>query len=317
MRIWVIGAGGLLGSSLVRIATLAGAQITTSTKVPWADADMARAHLLADARNFLFSLREHPGGWSIVWAAGQATTSSSVHDIDDELSFFESFISGLSQMLKRDHSPGRGNFLLASSAGGIYGGAKDPPFSASTPPSPVGSYGQLKLAQEDAVLQHLPEFADVTVARFANIYGPGQDLAKLQGLISRLAVAALTRIPLTMFVPLATMRDYIYVDDASNLALHWMKLSQEPANIRVVASGQPTSLGQLISLMEKITHSRLPIAYGFHSSATQQATDLRLIPDMDQESSRWPLMPLPAGAKLVYQDILSRAQLGGSATRMG
>ena len=53
------------------------------------------------------------------------------------------------------------------------------------------------------------------IGRFSNLYGPGQNLGKLQGLISRLALSAVTRQPINIFVPLDTIRDYVYVDDAA------------------------------------------------------------------------------------------------------
>lgn len=308
MRIWVIGAGGLFGSSLVRMASTSGIDVTTSTGVPWADPEVACSHLLADARHFLNARHHHSEPWAIAWAAGHVTTASSVESAEEELALFTSFVGGLAVLIQEVSPQTRGRFLLASSAGGIYSGASNPPFDSKSPPCPIGPYGTLKLAQEVSAREHLSPQADITVARLANLYGPGQDLAKLQGLISRLAVSAIHRRPLTMFVPLDTLRDYIFVDDAARLALHWLDATSEPDQIRVIASGQPTSLGQLISLMQDITHSRIPVAYGMHPSAALQARDLRLTPDSDAVTKSWTTTPLPAGVKLVYQDILRRTQ---------
>lgn len=313
MHLWVIGAGGLFGSSLVRTATHQGDRVTVSRGVPWADPIQAGAHLITDARDFLDEASSDSQPWSIAWAAGHVTTASSPVAAEQELQLFTDFITGLTGLIEQNKESKRGRFLLASSAGGIYSGASNPPFDAATPPRPVGPYGELKLAQENVVREQLGGIVDVTVARLANLYGPGQDLAKLQGLISRLALSAVTRDPLTMFVPLDTLRDYIYVDDASRLALHWLTTINSGSHIRVIASGQPTSLGQLISLMQDITHSRIPVAYGLHPSAALQAPDLRLVPDSDAETKRWTPMPLPAGVKLVYQDILGRAQRGANS----
>jgi len=313
MRIWVIGAGGLFGSSLARTATHQGYRVTTSRKIPWTDPEAAGVHLLADARDFLNQAQSDSAPWTIAWAAGHVTTASSPAAAEQELRLFTDFITGLTDLIEQNKDPKRGRFLLASSAGGIYSGASNPPFDAATPPSPAGPYGNLKFEQENTARKHLSTCVDVTVARLANLYGPGQDLAKLQGLISRLALSAVTREPLTMFVPLDTLRDYIYVDDASRLALHWLNEVSSPQNTRVIASGQPTSLGQLISLMQDITHSRIPVAYGLHPSAALQAPDLRLVPDSDSITRNWTPMPLPAGVKLVYQDILNRMQSGASS----
>lgn len=313
MRIWVIGAGGLLGSSLVRTATHQSYRVTTSRNIPWTDPEAAGVHLLADARDFLNQAQSDSAPWTVAWAAGHVTTASSPVAAEQELELFTDFITGLTDLIEQNKESRRGRFLLASSAGGIYSGASNPPFDAATPPCPVGPYGELKLAQENVVRDQVAGFADVTVARLANLYGPGQDLAKLQGLISRLALSAITRETLTMFVPLDTLRDYIYIDDASRLALHWLNVNPGPQQIRVIASGQPTSLGQLLSLMQDITHSRIPVAYGLHPSAALQAPDLRLVPDFDRDTKGWTSMPLPAGVKMVYQDILGRLQQGTHA----
>ena len=310
MRIWIIGAGGLFGSALARVAASGGHTVTTSYRVPWSEPEQALEHLLNDAQDFIDGNEKDPAPWTIAWAAGHVTTASSSESADQEMDLFTGFITGLTSVISKLDAPARGKFLLVSSAGGIYGGASNPPFGADSPPCPVGPYGALKLAQEDVTRERLPESMDTTVVRLANLYGPGQDLAKLQGLISRLALSAVTREPLTMFVPLDTLRDYIYVDDASRLALHWLTTDSSPSQIRVIASGQPTSLGQLISLMQDIAHSRIPVAYGLHPSAALQSPDLRLVPDHDQATQSYTPMPLPAGMKLVYQDILARTQQG-------
>ena len=310
MRIWIIGAGGLFGSSLSRVAASGGHTVTISHRVPWGEPQQALEHLFDDAHNFITGNEQDPTPWGIAWAAGHVTTASSSQSADQELDLFTRFIAGLTSAINEPSAPARGKFLLASSAGGIYGGASNPPFRADTPPCPVGPYGRLKFAQEEVAREHLSGCMDVTVARLANLYGPGQDLAKLQGLISRLTLSAVTREPLTMFVPLDTLRDYIYVDDAARLALHWLTTDSSPSQIRVIASGQPTSLGQLISLMQDIAHTRIPVAYGLHPSAALQSPDLRLVPDHDQATQSWTPMPLPAGMKLVYQDTLSRTQRG-------
>ena len=49
----------------------------------------------------------------------------------------------------------------------------------------------------------------VLVGRIANLYGPGQNLAKPQGLVSQLCLANLTGQPLSIYVSLDTLRDYL------------------------------------------------------------------------------------------------------------
>ncbi len=304
MRTWIIGSGGLFGSALGR----ASPSTFQGTPIPWSDNQRALETLQHSLRTFA---AETTGDWCIAWAAGHATTSSTQAAADRELELFTSFI----QSLRQERPRGNGVFLLTSSAGGVYAGTPNPPFTSTDVPRPLGIYGHLKLAQEEAARQ-IPPSIPVAVARVSNLYGPGQDLGKLQGVISRLALAAVTRDPITMFVPLDTMRDYIHTDDAAARALHWarMSLHSQQSATRVVASGQSETLSHVIALMNSITRVRIPVASGLHESARVQASDLRLQPDTDQAIQRLPLTPLPVGMKQVFLDIRRRhanAKLAG------
>jgi UDP-glucose 4-epimerase len=114
-----------------------------------------------------------------------------------------------------------------------------------------------------------------------------------------------------MFVPLDTLRDYIFADDAAQSVLHWLSVIEpHEYRVRVIASGEPTSLGHLIGLMQDIARARLPVAYGIHASAAAQSRDLRLVPDQDDAIRALARVSLPAGMKSVYLDILNRHQQG-------
>lgn len=312
MHLWVVGAGGLFGSSLVRRAHADGFRVFASVHVPWSDAEAARIHLQADATSFFKKVDSREEPWGIAWAAGRVTTASSSEEAARELALYRNFISDLSPLVRQRDDAGYGSFLFTSSAGGVYAGSASPPFSTSTAVKPISPYGDLKVAQEQVTLEHLGGACAVTIARIANLYGPGQDLRKLQGLVSRLTLCAAKHEPITMFVPLDTLRDYIYVDDAAASALHWLQMPSNPVNTRVIASGTATSLGYIISLVQDITHVRFPVAYGIHASAAAQAPDMRLIPDEDHVIASMPRTQLPDGIKRVHLDILERLQRGAA-----
>lgn len=310
MIVWVVGAGGLLGSSVVRCAREQGHTVLASSGVPWSDVAGTVDSIRFDAQAMRQAITESPEDtpqWGIVWAAGHATTASPDSAIDQEL---ETFLKALKAIDEELADIPNGTFALASSAGGVYAGSENPPFSSNSTPKPIGSYGRLKLDQEQGAREALSSSIRVLIARIANLYGPGQDLGKLQGLISRLALSSVTKEPLTMFVPLDTMRDYITADDAAWRLLHWLTTVDAELSIRVIASGQATSLGYLINVMKDITRVATPIAYGMHASAAYQSADLRLLPDTDELIEAMPLTPLPAGVKAVYQDVLWHAMYG-------
>ena len=308
MIIWVVGAGGLLGSAVVRAARDRGDTVLVSSDIPWSDSAGTVNAIGEDARQLLELIRRDSlQGWGIVWAAGRATTASDEQQLDSELATFRSCLEAINAELRDTRG---GLFALASSAGGVYAGSDNPPFSWESEPRPLGGYGWLKLHQETAARELLSPNMNVLVARIANLYGPGQDLGKLQGLISRLALTSVTKEALTMFVPLDTLRDYITAADAAARLLHWISVDDAPLSIRVIASGKATNLGYLINLIKSITRTATPVAYGLHASAAYQSADLRLRPDSDPAVEAMSLTSLPAGVKDVYRDVLNHFLAG-------
>ena len=308
MIIWVVGAGGLLGSAAVRVARKRGDTVLVSSDIPWSDLPGTVDSIRTYAQQLLGLISSDPSQrWGIVWAAGHAITASDQRQLDNEIAAFRSCLGAISTELRDVRE---GVFALASSAGGVYAGSDNPPFSSESKPRPLGGYGWLKLQQETAARELLDPTMRVLIARIANLYGPGQDLNKLQGLISRLALTSVTKEPVTMFVPLDTLRDYITADDAAARLLHWVSVDNSPLTIRVIASGEATSLGYLISLIRDITRTATPIAYGQHASAAHQSHDLRLSPDKDDQLESMTATPLPAGIKDVYLDVLQRCADG-------
>ena len=297
MITWIIGSGGLLGGALARQSH---SQLYRPGPIPWRDAEQARATLHHQARRF----EQHTQGerWRVIWAAGAATTATKAAEVMSELKPLEGLLTGLRSALPR--TPG--SFVLTSSAGGVYAGAEHPPFTVDTPTAPLSPYGELKLAQEGLTESVLGGVTTMIISRVSNLYGPGQNLTKVQGLISHLAKAAITRQPVNIFVPLGTTRDYIYSDDAARAILQATDAPPpEPiTRMEILASGRGTTISQLIRVMNDVTKKKVPVALGSHASAKAQAPDLRMIPSMDLPV----LTTLPAGVKAVHDDLLHRSQ---------
>ena len=227
---------------------------------------------------------------------------------EQELATFERFIGALTNAQPK----GQGSFTLVSSAGGVYAGSHSPPFTSASQARPISTYGNLKLAQEQAIAQLPQHGISTTITRVSNLYGPGQDLRKLQGVVSRLCWSGISKDEVNIFVPLDTLRDYIYVDDAAARILHWSKPeSSMPHNdpiVRVVASGQPMGLGHVINTVQDVLHMRIPVSFGTHATASFQALDLRLIPDADAAITNLPITPFPAGVRRVFEGLLQLRQ---------
>lgn len=299
---WVIGAGGLLGSALCRQMV----NPFVGQSVPWVNPEAA-SHALSESLEDFAALADGEP-WRIIWAAGRATTSATPEEAAQELATFERFIDALIHRSLR--APG--SFTLVSSAGSLYAGNRHPPFNSASEPRPIGTYGNLKLAQERATSRLPKQGTSTTIARVSNLYGPGQDLRKLQGVVSRLCWAGISKEEVNIFVPLDTLRDYIYVDDAAARILHWSTSelshpSTEPS-VRVVASGQSMGIGCVINTVEDVLHIRIPVSFGTHPTAAEQAPDIRLTPDTDASLARLPTTPFPSGVRRVFEDLLRRHQ---------
>ena len=82
------------------------------------------------------------------------------------------------------------------------------------------------------------------IGRITNVYGPGQNLGKAQGLISQLGKAYLLRQPISLYVSLDTTRDYIFVDDCARMiiaAVDDLRGTRDPgtAVVKIIGSGVP------------------------------------------------------------------------------
>jgi len=292
---WVVGSGGLLGSAVTKTLT----NNFHATPIRWSNNHDSTEDLDANLEQFAQQLNPVQP-WQIIWAAGHATVSSSQDQCDQELAVFNHFTQKVQETLT---SPGR--FFLASSAGGVYAGSVDPPFTEHSIPIPTTAYGSLKLNQELALTDAFSQNAHVTtvIGRISNLYGPGQNVNKLQGLISHLILAALAKKTMNIFVPLDTIRDFVFVNDAAQV-INTLSTMDSPPKIAVIASGEPKSLATVISQVQAVIRIKIPISYGDHASSAGQVADLRMIPALPCPQ----LTPFPVGVKTMQLDLAQRLQ---------
>ena len=212
---------GLLGSALTRsIEQREDVTLFHADPLPWNDDRALVAAVASHARALFASARELDTDWRIFWAAGAAVTSSPVEVFDAELAQLQLILDTISAEYTNLDAETRasGALFYASSAGGVYAGSANPPFTERTIPVPISPYGHFKLQSEARVdAFSVASGVPVLSGRIANLYGPGQRLDKMQGLISHIAKAHLSPVPASIYVSLDTIRDYIYIDDCARL----------------------------------------------------------------------------------------------------
>lgn len=322
---WVVGSGGLLGSHLVREHAARGLPMWSCGPIPWSSEDAPQ--ILHDhARAFVRAAGAGP--WQVLWSAGAGVTGASKESLDDELRVFEAALDGLSGPLSSSASassaaPAQGAVFFASSAGGLYAGSAGPPFDETTPVNPLAPYGRAKLAAETR-LQEWGAAAGVSVlcGRIANLYGPGQNLAKPQGLISQMLKAQLTAQPLSIYVSLDTLRDYIYTPDAAELvadAMDRLRTEQVAAGrpvavTKVLASLRPVTIGEIIGEVRLISKRRPRIGLAASPVAAFQARNLSLRSVVWTELDHRSRTPLAVGIQRTAADLQLRWQRTGGLT---
>ena len=260
---WVVGATGLLGSAVCRHLSAQRRDFRT-TDVPWDDPSAAVEALLRAAEQL-------PGGLGgvLVRRCGSRRQQPGRARRRGRRA------GGVPDSLGARRPAGNG-FFLASSAGGVYAGSSGPPFTEHTEPAPISAYGQAKLRSEEIATEFAVRTSTaLLVGRLANLYGPGQNLDKPQGLVSQLCLAQLTRQPLSVYVPLDTMRDYLFVDDAAAMAVAGLGAVTDSGRraLKVLASERSTTVGAVLGDLHRVTRRRPPVVLGVSPArATRCAT---------------------------------------------
>lgn len=310
---WVIGARGMLGSSVSRaIDTRQGWVAYDAASIDWTSSPEELTEIVQGIASGLFRAAHLSGeSWSIIWAAGAGATSSSAAVFAEELKQLEGVLRGIENAMPASSTPGQ--LFYASSAGGVYAASAAPPFTENTVPAPISPYGEFKIRAEAAVRSAAERMGIPSLSgRIANLYGPGQRLEKLQGIISHIALARLTERPASIYVPLDTLRDYIYIDDCAVLILKALeRLESEPGQVtKILCSGQATTIATLLGHFRAVTHGRPRVVLGSSSASALQAHDLRMRSTVWPDLDRGLTTGLPAGIGATVADILATIQRG-------
>lgn len=311
---WVIGAGGLLGRAVVRELESRNTPVLTS-KISWTDPDAALCEFRLGAERLRSAAAAGP--WTIAWCAGAGVTGTSQAALDAELALFARALGVFEEILCVDGGGQMGAMFLASSAGGVYAGSSTPPFTEESPVQPLAPYGFAKLRAEAGVTDFAKRTGVRTlIGRVSNLYGPGQNLRKPQGLISVFAKAHLTGAPVSVYVSLDTLRDYLFVDDASRLVSDGIGRLVLPdvrpgeTVVKILASQRADTIGNLIGACRAIFKRRPLIILGASPFAKAQAHDLRLRSVVWPELDEHPVTPLAVGINNTVQEVQRLAVSG-------
>lgn len=303
----------LIGHGQVgRAVAAALARPPRTVAVDWDDPAAARAVIGAAVDGFLRQADGRP--WALCWTAGKGIVGTPAAALAVERSYLGAALEAAHAAPARLRASGR--LVLASSAGGLHAGGGSTIATESTGPTPISAYGNHKLHQEQDVAAFAAASGVPTlIGRISNVYGPGQDLRKPQGFISRLCASMLRRERFVLTVPPDTIRDFVYVADVGRRIAAWLGSGSghEPATaaVKLLVSGRPTTLLEVIGVVRSVARVPTRITTSPLDRSPDQPLRARFRSAAMPELDRWvPTTPLAEGVHRTWQDLLRRRTTG-------
>lgn len=310
-HIWIIGAGGLLGSALAHALRAPDERLfVPECQLAWSDAPRLLTQFDAAVRAFAANVAA-TDAWEVYWAAGIGTLASRPGEMMPETAAIKVFLQLLERQASLRAAPGAIGF--ASSAGAIYAGALDTVINEDTPVAPTTPYAHAKLEQE-ALLRDFTEHqknVHTLTARISTLYGAGQSFGKKQGLLTHIARCIMRNKPIQIFVPFDTIRDYITATDAAArmiLALRQPHGATRYA-IQVVASENPTTIAEILATFKRVSRRTPRVVTSVNQHALLYSRRVQFRSTALHEPHDWPSTSLIVGiGQLLQAERLQFAQ---------
>lgn len=170
----------------------------------------------------------------------------------------ESNVVGTLNLLNHSRQRGVKKIIFLSSGGTVYGPSVTCPISEIDATDPVCSYGITKLAIEKYLylFHHLYDL-DYVVLRAANPFGERQNPDRGQGVVATFLWKLLHEETISIWGNGSVARDYFYVSDLVSAILAVIE-RETPSKIYNIGSGVPSSLNELLKIMQSVT-GRTPV----------------------------------------------------------
>ena len=315
---WVLGSGGLLGSAVAKELARRGHKVWDPDEpFRWNEGTSVQEAIARSASQFLASARG--ANWTVFWCAGAGVVGTSEQQLKNETRILQSLLGALGSQIVGPGADTVGALFLASSAGGVYAGASPAPFTEETPARPLSAYGWAKLEQETLALEWAERTGvSILVGRLSNLYGPGQDLSKSQGLITQVCRCTIARQPLILYVPLDTIRDYLFVPDAASMILDGVDDISEEASrtaspvfeTKILASQKSSTVGGILAEVRRVIKRPISVVMAHSPNARFQVRDLRMKSIVRTDWDRRTKTTVAAGVQAIIDEILRKSMQG-------
>lgn len=235
----VVGAGGFIGRALVPALERAGYVVQRFTRDSPFETDgvLDRRALSAETVFYLAN--------TINPVIAEREPAKAAADV----LAFRSFLKASGQI--RDLKL----IVLPSSGGTVYDANYPPPYSESTPTNPSTIYSRTKLQMEEALLKYKSGAPKVqtSIVRISNVYGPGQQIGRGQGVVINWLDSVLRSDTVQMFGGGEETRDYLFISDLTEALIRLLDCRNHPEVLNV-GSGIPVSLSEVEATIRRAIH---------------------------------------------------------------
>ena len=153
----------------------------------------------------------------------------------------------------------------------VYGNKPDRQISESDECRPESFYGVAKLASEHYMRIYERYGINTTSVRLFNVYGPGQNMMNLkQGMVSIFIAQAIKYKKIHVKGDKSRYRDFIYIDDVTEIFIKCIKNKKTYAKVINVGTGLKTSVGSLIEIIVSIIDKNIIVEYSGYTEGDIQ-----------------------------------------------
>jgi len=260
MRILLTGGAGFIGSHILRAYLEAGHEVvvvddlsggrreSVPYHVPFYRVDICDRDTLGDlVRKVKPEVINHHAGLVSV-------RQSQRH----KQRYMQVNTKGTANLLRATRSAGVRKFIYASSGGAVYGNVKKLPIQETASLAPISPYGESKVLSEDLFMK-LDGRMKFVILRYGNVYGPGQDPGKDNGVVSIFTHHLLKGKRPKIYGDGNQMRDYVYVQDVvkANLKVLPMALT----GVFNIGSGEGHRVEEVFNRIRDMVGTRITPEY--------------------------------------------------------
>ena len=244
MKILIVGASGFLGRNLSEFYLRQGHRVYTYSRAIGLSLQNSNQLLPADVIDFIAS--ENP---ELIFYLSNTLNPKS--DYSDYVSHLQNVYFQLQSIINVCNYKNLEKFVYFSSGGALY----NPKILSNeeSPLEPLNLYGFSKLECEN-YLRFKSSEVPVLIVRPTNPYGRYQSLTGKQGLIAVLIGASVSGDAVTIFSPLESAKNYIFIDDLLEIIDF---LSKNHVGVFNIGTPKNTTILELITIVERIGRTRI------------------------------------------------------------